>query len=119
LRSPSPPLSALTVGQVPSHEALTAVSPDKFFLYYSHTSHHTSTTGNETRSGTPTSEQEPLSESSSQLCAKCIEAISVFQKGKCTTLDKVRAIRAITDILSSASPPLSETEINDSLEAYL
>jgi hypothetical protein len=53
------------------------------------------------------------------LGAKCLEAVSVFWKGKCTALDKVGAIRGITNILSSASPPLTETEINDSLETYL
>ena len=68
---------------------------------------------------TPATEQGPLSKSMSQMGGKCLAVISEFCKGQCTTLDKVRAISAITDILSSASPLLVENEINDSLDTYL
>ena len=68
---------------------------------------------------TPAAEQGPLSESISQMGGKCLAVVSDFRKGQCTALDKVRTISAITDILSSASPPLVENEINDSLNTYL
>ena len=42
-----------------------------------------------------------------------------FRKGKCTAMDKVRAIRDITNILSSASPLLTNSELNNSIETYL
>ena len=71
---------------------------------------------NGTENETLTTGQGPLSESSSQMGAKCLEAVSEFRQGKCTAMDQVGAIRDITDILSSASPPLTDSELKDLLE---
>ena len=62
-------------------------------------------TRNGTKNETLTTRQEPFLESFSQMGMKCLEAVLKFWKGKCTAMDKVGAIRDITDILSSASSP--------------
>ena len=119
LRSSSPPLPTLTT-TVRHLRAKVPLPFARHFSYYiCHTSHCTSMTGNGTKNETLITGQGPLSESSSQMGMKCHEAVLEFRKGRCTAMDKVRAIRNITDILSSASPPLTSSELNNLLETYL
>ena len=73
-------------------------------------------TRNGTKNETLTTGQGPLLESSSQLGTKCLETASQFWKGKCTALNKVGAIRDITDI---CKPPHTDSEINHLLKMYL
>jgi hypothetical protein len=69
--------------------------------------------------GTPIADQGPLSESASQVAKKCLDIIEEYRKGDSTPLSKAAAIGRITDILTSISPQLTESETNDSLGSYL
>jgi hypothetical protein len=68
---------------------------------------------------TPTAEEGPLSESASQMVKKCLDVIEEYRKGDCTPLSKAAVIGKVTDILTSPSPQLTESETNDSLRSYL
>jgi hypothetical protein len=76
-------------------------------------------TENESRNTTPIPEQGPLSQSSSQMAKKCLEVIEEFRRGSCTPLQKAGVIGKITEILTSATPQLTETEVNGALGSYL
>ena len=74
-------------------------------------------TGTDTENGTTS--DGPLSESTSQMAKKCLETIEEFRRGGCTALDRVSVIGKIAEILTSATPELPESEINDGLGSYL
>jgi len=50
---------------------------------------------------------------------KCLDIIEEYRRGDCTPLSKAATIGKITDILTSVSPQLTESETNDSLGSYL
>jgi len=68
---------------------------------------------------TPIPAEGLQTKSTSQMAEKCLESISAYRKGPRSPLAKATAIQEITTALTSATPELTEAEINDALGSYL
>ena len=53
------------------------------------------------------------------MAKKCLDILEEFRRGGCTALDRVSVIGRIAEILTSATPVLPESEVNDALGSYL
>jgi hypothetical protein len=69
--------------------------------------------------GTPNPTEGLQTESTSQMAEKCLEFINAYRKGSRNPLAKATAIQKITSALTSATPELTEAEVNDALGSYL